>query len=444
MRLGQLRIDVVLFLLPVLASALAASAWAPGGGSQLRQHTSTNSERQSSATQEPAASAVGIQIQRHIKAQPAFADGLRDLQEKRYEEAIPEFLSALKHDPSFITARYDLGVAYFALNRFEDGRQAFQEVLRQDPSHHFAQYFLARIDLIQGNLHTAINEFRAVSERKPIADELYYLGEAYLRSGDNEKAIQTLQRASAWKSSDYRVHFLLGRVYQRLGRTSDAQEQITISESLRTAYRRKSQEILECNSALDSLSRGSAVRQCEELLDGIDSTKLATLGILFAERNLYQEALGPLMKAARFDPDDYEAQFNLGLTYFNMKNYRLARGPLQAAVALRPESYSAAALLGSVLFALGDDYLAARELRHAHQLRPDNEKITALLFDELTIISQHLLATGEYLDSIAYSQEALALDPSAVEPHLQLAKAYTALGERAKARKEQQASQRRP
>jgi Flp pilus assembly protein TadD len=237
---------------------------------------------------------------------------------------------------------------------------------------------------------------------------------------------------------------LLGGIYQKLGLTSDAQAQFKLSENLRAAYRRTSSDIVECNSALVSLSKEAAVRRCQELLDGVDPTKLDTLGILFAERGLYQEALGPLIRAVRFDPEDYEAQFNLGLTYFNMKNYQLARQPIQAASALRPESYSAVALLGSVLFALGDDYPAARELRHAHELRQDDQKVTALLFDELTIISRHLLAAGKYLDCIAYSREALTLNPAATELHLQLAKAYAAMGERTKAREEAQASQRMP
>jgi tetratricopeptide (TPR) repeat protein len=387
---------------------------------------------------------VGPEGQGPIKAQNAFADGLSDLQEKRYEEAIPEFLSALEQTPLLLTARYDLGVAFFAVNRFEEARQSFREVLRQDPSHHFAQYFLARIDLIQGNLQAAVTGFRAVSKEKPIADELYYLGEAYFRNGDTQNAIQTLQRASAWQPGDYRVYFLLGGIYQKLGLTSDAQAQIKLSENLRAAYRRTSRDIVECNNALVSLSRQAAVRRCQELLDGVDPTKLDTLGTLLAERRLYQEALGPLIRAVRFDPEDYEAQFNLGLTYFNMKNYPLARQPIQAASALRPESYSAVALLGSVLFALGDDYPAARELRHAHELRPEDQKVTALLFDELTIISRHLLATGKYLDCIAYSREALTLKPAATELHLQLAKAYAAMGETTKAREEAQASQRMP
>lgn len=153
LRLRELKIAAILLLLPTPASTSAALAWTLAEESHLTQFSPPPSDaQQSSANREPA-SAVGPTGQRPIKAQNAFGDGLSDLQEKRYEEAIPEFLAALQQTPLLLTARYDLGVAYFAINRFEEARQSFREVLRQDPSHHFAQYFLARIDLIQGNLH---------------------------------------------------------------------------------------------------------------------------------------------------------------------------------------------------------------------------------------------------------------------------------------------------
>ncbi len=376
-------------------------------------------------------------------AKPLFEKGLKDLEQARYQQAIAAFREALEIDPSLLTARYDLGVAYFSLEKFAESRPVFEAVLQQEPRHYFACYFLARVDLVLGNLDAAIRGFRALPQDKPVADELYYLGSAYFRKGDTQQALRTLERAVALKPADYRVRLLLARSYEKLGRKDEAECQYRLSEKIREDYHAKSQAILGCHSALFTQfpqDPGLGIDRCHQLLDGDDPTKLVSLGVLLAERGLYDQALAPLARAAKLDPENYEPQFNLGVTYFKMKDYQNARQPLQSAVALRPESFDAVALLGSALFAQGDDYKALEQLRHAHALRPSDEKVSTLLFEELRIIARHLLAEKQYKESVPYLEEALRFQPGAAELHSQLAEAYRALGETARAAKEQQAS----
>lgn len=301
MRLRQSDVPAILLLYVVVNGAARPVRGLRATASQGQSSLSIRDDGQPSDNGPRLCRASVGESRQFTRSQPAFSAGLRNLQEKRYEKAIPLFLAALKQDPSFVTARYDLGVAYFAINRFEDARTAFRSVLQQSPGHRLAQYFLARIDLVQGNDDAAIRGFRKMSEPKPLADELYYLGEAYFRKGDNREAIRTLRRASARQPGDYRVHLLLGLAYRKVGLLSQGREEIVLSENLRALYRQKSQEILECGSALDSSSPGRAVNLCRQLLDGSDPAKLVSLGVLFAQKQLYQQALSPLEKAARTD-----------------------------------------------------------------------------------------------------------------------------------------------
>jgi tetratricopeptide (TPR) repeat protein len=360
-------------------------------------------------------------------AKSILSEGLQYLDQARFQQAIAAFRQALELDPTLIVARYDLGVACFSSGQFSDARQAFEEVRRESSNHLFSVYFLARLDLIEEDLEGAIRGFELLVNRQPVADEFYYLGSAYFRKGDLQQAVRILQKAALLKPLDYRVPLLLARVYQRTGQSDKAEEQASISEKLRDSYHRKSREILECNTALNSQPLESAIQQCQKLLDGTDSIKLVSLGVLLAERQLLAQAIPPLVKAARLDPENYEPQFNLGLTYFKMKNYKDARKPLELAVSLRPESYDALAILGSVLFALGEDYAALHHLRHAHQLKPSDEKVKSLLFEQLRIIGQHLFNRQEYKESANYLEEALSLKPDAVELQSQLAQAAAAL-----------------
>ena len=366
--------------------------------------------------------------------------GLKALGQDRYEEAIPFFRQALELDPKLLMARYDLGVAYFAVGKYAEAREAFEEVLRLNPEHLFAAYFLGRVDLAEGDLDQAIRRLEAVSKGKPVADELYYLGSAYFRKGEADKAIRTLKQAAIAKPGDYRIHLLLARCYQKSGKASEGRKEYELSEKLHGTYQTKAREIIQCQQSLASKPKEEAETECRRLLGGDDPTKLISQGVLLAQYGLYDHAVIPLAKAAGIDPEDYEAQFNLGLTYFKMKRYQEAKKPLEAAVTLRPESYDAVALLGSVFFSLADDFGALRQLRHAHQLRPDDEKMTALLFEELRIIAQHYFAQKHYQESVPYFEEALSLRPDVAELHSQLALAYTALGEETKAAREQSAA----
>jgi len=318
-------------------------------------------------------------------------------------------------------------VAYLSTGQFAEAKRTFQEVLASNPDHAFSRYFLARIDLIEGNLDEAIHGLQSLRSSKPVADELYYLGSAHLKKGDTREAISALQQAAMLNPNDYRIPLLLARTYHKTGQEKEAENQAALSETLRDSYRRKSREILDCNTALNSQPRESAVHQCAELLDGVDPTKLVSFGVLLAERQMFNEAIGPLRRASLLDTENYEPHFNLGLTYFKMKRYKDAKEPLEKAVNLRPESYDALALLGSVLFALGEDYSALSHLRHAHQLRPTEEKVSGLLFEQLRIVARHLIDQQSYRESIAYLQEALALRPNELELQSQLAQATAAL-----------------
>ena len=88
-------------------------------------------------------------------------EGLQYLEQARYEQAIAAFRQALELDPTLITARYDLGVAYFSKGEFSEGRQAFQEVLRENPNHLFSVYFLKKFKAADGSIKISLNQIEA-------------------------------------------------------------------------------------------------------------------------------------------------------------------------------------------------------------------------------------------------------------------------------------------
>ncbi len=346
-------------------------------------------------------------------AKALLGQGLAHLEHARYEQATEALERAVQLDSALTLAHYDLGVCYFAQGRFADAQGAFHQALLLNPRHRFTTYYLARLDLMEGNLDAAITKFANLGDSPPVADESYYLGSAYFRKGELPAAIRSLQKAIALKPGDSRTHFLLARVYQKAGRDAETKEEFALSEQFRSVDQQRARDILACDNALDSQDRDRALARCRELLDGADPVKLVSLGIALAKRQFHESAIEPFRKASRLDPEDFEAHYNLGLTYFRMKDYTAARGPLETAVALRPEYFDAVSLLGSALFALGDDSNALGRLRHAHQLRPTDEKIRSLLLQELAITARHVEAEGDGRQAAALLREARTLQSEA-------------------------------
>jgi Flp pilus assembly protein TadD len=362
--------------------------------------------------------------------------GLQHLKQARYEQAIEAFRRALKLDPALVLAQYDLGVCYFALGQFDDAQRAFRESQLLNPSDRYTAYYLARLDLIQDRVGDAIRGFEALTSNGQVADAYYYLGSAYFRQGNFQSAVQSLQKAAAVNTGDYRIPFLLARAYKKLGREAAADREFTRSAKLRAADQLTARELLACNTALDTLPPASALAECRKSLYGTDPVKLVNLGVVWGEHGFYEAALDPLAKAAKLNPEDYEPHFNLGLTYVRLKQYAKARQPLEIAVSLRSEAFDAVALLGSVLFALGDDYGALPHLRHAHMLRPGDAKVSTLLFQELTIIAQHLRGERKYGEAISSLEEALRVRPGAVQLHSEIAELAAAMGDVSRAERE--------
>src|ERR1700721_4886382 len=78
----------------------------------------------------------------------------------------------------------------------------------------------------------ALNQARWLN--KSVTASYIILGEIELQKGDPELARGFLERAVKLDPQNYYAHYALGRSYQKLGRTDDANREFTLQRSLRT------------------------------------------------------------------------------------------------------------------------------------------------------------------------------------------------------------------
>jgi tetratricopeptide (TPR) repeat protein len=125
-------------------------------------------------------------------ARAHFGAGLRLAQEEAYQSAATEFEEALRLDPRLGEAREQLGVCYFQLRNYDAAREIFAGMLRSG-DRNVATYYLARIDLINHSLDSAIRKLRSLLEPVSFRDAPYFLGVAYHKSERYDLAVQMLR-----------------------------------------------------------------------------------------------------------------------------------------------------------------------------------------------------------------------------------------------------------
>lgn len=322
-------------------------------------------------------SALGSGVSNDASAH--FGSGLKLFDVQRYGEAAREFELALESDPGLQDARYHLAVCDFNERQYPEARGQFEWLARTGYQKRWVAYYLGRLDLLAGHWDSAIQRFQSLAKSDPVQDELYYLGSAFMKSGEPEKAIPPLSRQIALNPRDFRAHDLIARAYVKSGRGKDAELEFQQAEKLREYYRTGKSQLTDCDTQLQAGHPDSAWAQCSPLLHSDDIDLLVYAGLMFGKAGYYDQALQFLQHAVEIDPESPEINYDTGLTLFWKKDYANARKYLGAALVGRPDFFEALATQGAILYLLKDDEAARATLERAHALRPDDSAVNQLL-----------------------------------------------------------------
>ncbi len=379
--------------------------------------------------------------QDQASAQAHVGKGYEFEKDELFSKAAEEFEQALALAPELSRVRYQLGVCYFSLGRNDDARREFVRLRSETHDDPSVIYMIARLDLASHHLDAAIHGLESIAAKPPFPDTAYYLGSAYLESGRLTDAEKWLKEAQPLNPRDFRIPDHLARVYQREGRTTEAEKEYALSAELRQNYNQAAAEAIECSQVLEKSAADGTPDPCAKLFRPDNPDRLTLLGMIYGQHGLYDKAVQPLERAAALDPDSYEIEHNLGLTYFRLQRYSEARGPLEQAVALRPDFFESNALLGATLFLLRQDSEAYRVLEHAHRLNPNDADTADLLFKAASVLGTKSYKAKDYRVALTYLRAARDLKPNDPMVHARLAEVYSRAGDTQQAQTEKQMAQ---
>lgn len=296
-----------------------------------------------------------------------------------FPEAQAEFERALALDSKLARARVQLGACLFAQGLNDLARREFERLLKEDGDSPAVEYYLGRLDLVSDNFAGAIRRLTPLAADPAYPQASFYLGMAYVSSGDVKSGLRWLEQAAKLNPRDFRVHYRLARAYALAGRSADADREFKLYTQFTDEEKHTEKLVRECSTALGSQPLDSAREVCKRMSDPNDPDKLVLLGQLLGSAGKFGDAIAPLERAAQLDHASFEAWHNLGLTYFRLERYQEARQPLERAVALNPDFFGTLNLLGATLYMLGDDEAALPVLERANRLNPNDQQVNSVL-----------------------------------------------------------------
>ena len=128
------------------------------------------------------------------------------------QRALPEFQKELAINPSVWLVYWRLGDAYMRLKQYDEAEKALKQALWLNES---------------------------------FTGSYIMLGEIALQKNDPELARGFLERAVKLDPQNYYAHYALGRSYQKLGRTDDANREFTLQRSLRADKKTAEEDTME-------------------------------------------------------------------------------------------------------------------------------------------------------------------------------------------------------
>lgn len=152
-----------------------------------------------------------------------------------YDKALAAFRRGLVHNPEhpFLTA--NVGATYARMGRIDQALSTLEWVVERDPANAFAHSWLSLLYLHQQRYAEAI----AACQREIAIEDAHsphrLLGLIYDARGQTEAAIAEQEQALFLEAEDYEARAALAKLYRKVGRQREADEQLALANDLAQA-----------------------------------------------------------------------------------------------------------------------------------------------------------------------------------------------------------------
>jgi tetratricopeptide (TPR) repeat protein len=374
-------------------------------------------------------------------------------------EALSEFKRAIALNAGYPRLHYYMALAYLSQEGSHAIPQALAELadeIRRYPNEYSAHYLAGLIYVQQRELEKAVPYLEKAASLEPVnPDALLYLGQTLYLLQQTDRGVSLLQKSVELTKDPSRnqyqiakAHYLLGQFFNRQGKVEEAKLQIALAQEYRSKAAVQDQERLkiylgtgmgrgdDLKTAVNNMEGRSVIiapqppspEQRAELdkatkfFGGVAAKAYNQLGLLRARESDFPRAAQLLARAAYWDTDLPDLQFNLGLAQFKTQNYADAVAPLEKALARQPERQDIRMLLGLSCFFHEDYRHAVETLAPLRQSGNEDPQVAYAL-------GLSLVYAGDRQRGMDVLRLLLEKYPQAADAHMAMGQAYAVRGE---------------
>lgn len=332
-------------------------------------------------------------------------EGLKALEEERYEAAAQAFEKAIEADPEDYGSLFNLAFAYTMLGKKREAIAGYEKVLALKPGLYQAELNLGILLLDEKDAERAIPHLRAAAEQKPAEFRPnYYLAEALYMKGDDAGAEQYYRKAAEIDPAAPDVQIGLGRAVFNQGRYEEAEAYYRRAAELDPQYKGY---LLELGTRYEEKDKAeAAIRIYRLFLD--KAVVQERLGHLLLRLGRAEEALPHLQQAVSLSPTQAN-RFALAMAYIKTRQPDKALPLLEQVLAEDPKNYDVLMIRGRLLRDQRKFGPAAQHFLRAVEARPDSQEAWKELAGMLILLENYPQALAA-LDRV----EALGEAPASI------------------------------
>ncbi len=327
-----------------------------------------------------------------------------------------------------------VGHYYKVLGKHQEAIEYFKKALSTKGDDIYSLVLLAE-ELLENpdRLQEAEGLVKKSIEIKETTRGYYILGKIYQKMGRTDEAMESLQKAlrQQWH---VKSAILLSEIYNNIGLTKEVEKIFESFTSKRADIHHDEQKVLLITKASIDLENGNlqeAQRSLEEVLKLSPQEVKAyeLLGIIATRQNNLDEAAGYYEKILQIEPKNVEVNYLCGTIYLQLHKYTQAINRFKTSVEVNPHDYRFYNGLGKAYILNGQVEDGIRELKKALELSPNSVEVLYNLVS--AYIEKNMID-----DALVFAQKAVSADPYSIDARMALSMVYTKLNKNKEAKVE--------
>lgn len=279
------------------------------------------------------------------------AEGMKALDEQRWEAAAEAFQKAAEADPKDYAAHFHRALALGMLKRDAEAIAGYEKVLELKPGLFQAQMNLGTLLLGQGRAREATPHLQAAVETNPKSAAAHFgLGRARALQGALDEAAAELRQAAEMDASFRDGLLELASLYEQAKRPKDAVALYREFPDLPAARERMGELLLESGQAAEAIP---------ELEQAVAKSPTAAnrfaLAAAYMRSNVPAKAVPLLELAVAAEPRNFDLRLTYGRALRDLRQFGNAAREFLGAAKIQPESVEAWSELAGVLI-LSESY----------------------------------------------------------------------------------------